>query len=330
MRIPGLKCLNQATRWMRSRFVPGALILGYHRIAETSDDPYSVCVSPQRFTEQLDVLRQLATPMRLQDLIQKMRNGNLPSRAVALTFDDGYEDQLFEAKPLLEKYQTPATFFVTTGYLDGEFWWNELENILFCPAKLPQDLSTAINGKPFHWSCNTSEQSTGVGDSRRNLLFSLYQRMLSIPPQQQQSLLSRLREWTGADSFQTKSKALSCEEVVELASGNLIEIGAHSVTHPLLNILPLAAQRLEIHESKAFLEKLIEQPISGFSYPNGAASECTRDVVREAGFDFACASYNDVTSRGCNRFYLPRFWIGNWDAQTFSRWLQWWLPRPAG
>ena len=117
--------------------------------------------------------------------------------------------------------------------------------------------------------------------------------------------------------------------MAELASGNLIEIGAHSVTHPLLNTLPLASQQLEIHESKAFLEKLIGQPIRGFSYPNGAASECTRDVVREAGFDFACASYNDVAWRGSNRFYLPRFWIGDWDAQTFSQWLQHWLHSPT-
>jgi peptidoglycan/xylan/chitin deacetylase (PgdA/CDA1 family) len=148
-----------------------------------------------------------------------------------------------------------------------------------------------------------------------------------VPVQQQQDLLKQLREWTGEDSSKTETKALTREEVVELASSQLIEIGAHSVTHPLLNTLPLASQHFEIQESKAVLEKLIEQPITGFSYPNGAASECTHHIVRRAGFEFACASYNDVAWRDSNRFYLPRFWIGDWDTKRFSQWLQRWLSR---
>jgi peptidoglycan/xylan/chitin deacetylase (PgdA/CDA1 family) len=329
MRVPGLKRLEQGARWMRSRFVSGALILGYHRIAATSRDPYSMCVSPQRFSEQLKILRQHATPMRLQDVVQRMQDDNLPSRAVALTFDDGYKDQLFEAKPLLEKHQIPATVFVTTGYFDSEFWWNELEEILISPVNLPQHLSILINGERFNWSCVTRDHSNRIDDSRRNLLLSLYQRMLLIPRQHQQNLLNHLRKWTGAISFQRPSRALTCEQVVQLASGNLIDIGAHSVSHPFLNRLSAASQHSEIHESKASLEKLLGQPISGFSYPNGAASERTRDMVREAGFVFACASYNDVAWRRSNRFYLPRFWIGDWDAQTFSRWLHRWLCSPT-
>jgi peptidoglycan/xylan/chitin deacetylase (PgdA/CDA1 family) len=325
MRVPGLKRLKQGARWVRSHFVPGALILGYHRISETSSDPYSMCVSPERFEAQLEVLRQYAIPIRLQDAVQKLQDGNLPARAVAVTFDDGYKDQLFEAKPLLEKYEIPATFFVSTGYLDSDFWWNELEEILFSPTTLPENLSISINGERFNWSGKSGEAANGAGDPRRKLLLSLYQRMLLVPHEQQQSLLARLREWTGADSYQRWSRALTREQVVQLASGNLIEIGAHSVSHPLLNTLPLPSQQFEIQESKACLEYLLGNRLHGFSYPNGAASEHTRSIVQKCGFTFACASYNDIAWRGSNRFYLPRFWVGDWDAQSFSRWLERWL-----
>lgn len=325
MRVPGLKRLKQGARWVRSRFVPGALILGYHRIADTSEDPYSICVSTQHFAEQLEVLRQYAIPIRLQDAVQKLQDGNLPARAVAVTFDDGYKDQLFEAKPLLEKYGIPATVFLSTGYFDSDFWWNELEEILFRPKTLPEHLSISINGERFSWRYNIGEPTNRVGHSRRTLLLSLYQRMLLVPHEQQQSLLAQLREWTGADSYQRHSRALTREQVVQLASGNLIEIGAHSVSHPLLNTLPLPSQQFEIQGSKACLEYLLGNRLHGFSYPNGAASEHTRSIVQECGFTFACASYNDRAWRGSNRFYLPRFWVGDWDAQSFSRWLERWL-----
>src|SRR4030095_3396908 len=102
MRVPGVKRLRLAARWFRSRFTKGVLILGYHRITQTSQDPYSICVSPENFAQQLETLRKYAMPISLRDGVQALKCGELPSRAVALTFDDGYKDHLYEVKPLLE------------------------------------------------------------------------------------------------------------------------------------------------------------------------------------------------------------------------------------
>jgi peptidoglycan/xylan/chitin deacetylase (PgdA/CDA1 family) len=154
--------------------------------------------------------------------------------------------------------------------------------------------------------------------------------MLLLSGEQQNSVLAQLREWASADSHHTDGSALSVDQVVRLASGDLIEIGAHSVTHSILNTLPLASQKSEIHQSKAFLEKLLGHRVNGFSYPNGAASEHTQSIVREAQFVFACASHNDVARRGGNPYYLPRFWVGDWDGRAFCRWLQLWLHGPIG
>ena len=66
--------------------------------------------------------------------------GDVPSAGVVVTFDDGYADNFHNAKPLLERYEIPATVFVTTGYLQDqrEFWWDELERILLQPGTLPR------------------------------------------------------------------------------------------------------------------------------------------------------------------------------------------------
>ena len=99
MRIPGLKTLAHNVRRLRSRLVNGAVILGYHRVEEVPYDTYSMCVSPHHFFEQLGVLRRYAHPMRLDELVRGLREGDLPRGAVAVTFDDGYRDFYTAALP---------------------------------------------------------------------------------------------------------------------------------------------------------------------------------------------------------------------------------------
>lgn len=329
MRIPGWKTLNQSTRWLRSRFIEGVLILGYHRLAGTSPDSYSLGVTPQHFAEQLQILRQCACPISLKDLVRGLQQRSLPKRAVALTFDDGYADILYQAKPLLERYEIPATLFVATGYIGGEFWWDELERVLLSPAILPESLCLSINGGIYEWTSSDIAQNkleTEKSDPRHHLLLSLYQRLLPLSAREQWEVLDQLWSWagTGRDD-QPSYRVLTAEELVELSVGGLVEIGAHTVTHPILATLPVAAQQSEIQQSKICLEKLLGRPVTSFSYPNGSLSEATLTIVRESGFICACASYDDIAWRGSNLFRLPRFWIPNWNGATFSGWLQRWL-----
>src|SRR5438045_9462568 len=106
----------------------------YHRIADAAheSDPWGLCVSPARFAEQLAVLRECGTPLTLRSLVREHERGDVPSGGIVVTFDDGYADNLHAAKPLLERFDVPATVFVTSGQIakDGEFWWDGLERPL--------------------------------------------------------------------------------------------------------------------------------------------------------------------------------------------------------
>lgn len=140
-----------------SAFDRKALILMYHRVAEAASDPWSLCVAPERFAGHLQVLRTLARPVKLGDLTRLLINGHAPEpSSVTVTFDDGYNDNLCCAKPLLERYDVPATIFLTTGYLgsDREYWWDELERLFLQPGSLPSTLQSAVE-----WN----GQSLGVG-----------------------------------------------------------------------------------------------------------------------------------------------------------------------
>jgi peptidoglycan/xylan/chitin deacetylase (PgdA/CDA1 family) len=115
MRIRGMQRLRHAARWLKYRLVQPALILMYHRVTELPNDPYLLAVTPKHFAQQLGVIRRYGVPMRLGQLVEALQDGKVPKRAVVVTFDDGYADNLYNAKPLLELYSIPATVFVTTG-----------------------------------------------------------------------------------------------------------------------------------------------------------------------------------------------------------------------
>jgi peptidoglycan/xylan/chitin deacetylase (PgdA/CDA1 family) len=126
----------------------------YHRIGDPGCDPWGLGVRAERFAEHLKVLRREARPMCLRRLTKELGEGTLRAGAVAVTFDDGYANNLHQAKPLVERHEVPAIVFVTSGMVgrDREFWWDELEAILLAPRDLPQVLRLEVAGQTHQWA----------------------------------------------------------------------------------------------------------------------------------------------------------------------------------
>jgi peptidoglycan/xylan/chitin deacetylase (PgdA/CDA1 family) len=310
----------------------GPLILLYHRVTELPLDPNSLCVTPQHFAEHLEILRQHSRPMRLQQLAQAIEDGNVTSRTVVVTFDDGYADNLYSAKPLLERYDVPATVFVITGYIGGkrEFWWDELERLLLRAATLPATLHLKINGISHHWELGKADRYTEDTHQRQRLYHSLCQLLRLLPEKDQQKALDDLFAWSGTESRSRPThRALSPDEVLRLAEGGLVEVGAHTVSHPVLSALPAVAQQDEIKGSKAHLEGILSRVVTSFAYPYGPESDYAAEtvaIVREAGFACACAGGRSISAslfrRRPDRFQLHRVAVRDSDGEAFSRRLE--------
>src|SRR5215470_15288778 len=109
--LRGVKKIRRVGRRLLGKNANGPLILMYHRVVVSDVDPWSMAVTPQSFDSQLDVLSHEAHLVRLSDLVEFAGTTELPPRAVALTFDDGYADVMEAARPIMDRYGVSATLF---------------------------------------------------------------------------------------------------------------------------------------------------------------------------------------------------------------------------
>jgi len=322
-----------------------AAILLYHRIADVRSDPWTLAVTPTRFAEQLKLLRQRVAVLSLSELLSGLRDGTLPERSVAVTFDDGYKDNLKTARPLLEQYDVPATFFVTTSILKGSrnFWWDDLERLFLQTTTLPNILNLVIGGEKHRWELgNDAEYSESVqplyrhwrawgepDPTMRHLLFrAIYGLLYTLSEKERQSLIDLLLDWGGVSMDPVTRLTLTPGELIELGNGRHFEIGAHTVTHSLLAAATAARQHQEIQQSKDELEKILEVPVTSFAYPfgkRGDYSSGTVDIVRDSGFRLACSNFAGMVKPGVDVYQLPRMFMGDWTADQFGPILSGWF-----
>jgi peptidoglycan/xylan/chitin deacetylase (PgdA/CDA1 family) len=331
--------MRALVRWYYGRFRPGAVILLYHRIIELPSDPYLLSVSPQHFAEHLAIVRKQYRPISLQQLVNGLRNDKVPRRAIVITFDDGYFDNLIHAKPLLEQYDTPATVFVTPIPLADahEFWWDTLERILLQPRPLPRILRLVTNRVSHEWRLGSAADYGPDDDARhrswnygrkddptqRHVIFrSVHQLLKSLDEDERLKVLQDLAAWACLDTaVRPTHRVLSAAEVVHLAEDGLVDIGAHTTTHPLLSRLSPTKQRAEIKQSKAHLEEILGRPVTSFAYPHGLKADYTEEtiaIVRETGFECACAAFPGIVRPGMDVHQLPRFVVRDDDGETFA------------
>jgi len=158
MRTISYGVLRQIKKSTQGLFQNRAVILIYHRIADHCPDPQLLCVNPSRFAEHLDYLNSHFKVISLEDLRHAIVESELNRKSVVVTFDDGYVDNLLNAKPVLERYETPATVFVSSGYIgrDREMVSDELERIILGSEDLPEVIEVDIAGESYSWQIGTT------------------------------------------------------------------------------------------------------------------------------------------------------------------------------
>ena len=311
------KTLGSIRRW----FKPGAAILMYHRVTDLAPDTYNLAVSPAHFAEQMEIVRHTCVPMHLVDLIDAVGTGRLLNRAVAVTFDDGYRDNFDEAYPLLQGAGVPATVFVVSGMIGSprEFWWDDLERILLAPKQVPTELRLGLNAQEYCWPTGTPEERVATHQA--------VQALLSVQAiKKREETLEKLVDWSGVGfTGRPAYRAMKTDELIRLADSGLVEIGGHTVNHPVLSALSVEDQGDEVSEGCRSLEAILGQPIRTFAYPYGRAADwtdTTATIVRDAGLRGAVTTIPGSIETGADPFRLRRWAAADWDGDQFARALE--------
>jgi peptidoglycan/xylan/chitin deacetylase (PgdA/CDA1 family) len=196
--------------------------------------------------------------------------------------------------------------FVVSGAIreNREFWWDELERVVFEPNQPRNTDSPAAGHEPYA---------------------QLYTLLFSLMPDERRTMMNDLIEQSGLTSCaRATHRPLSCAELVELSRSPVITIGAHTVSHPVLSGMPAGEQAEEVLQSKAELELLTGKPVLQFSYPYGKRGHYnteTMNIVRSAGFQYGFANEAGIATRSSDALQIPRVVVPALDGPEFSRWL---------
>ncbi len=299
----------------------GTLVLLYHRVTQLSHDPYNFAVHPNRFAQQCDVLRRRCDVVPLRDA-NGCAHASRPQ--VAITFDDGYADNRLEACDILAAAGLPATFFITAGRLGqrAEVWWDRLEQIVMGCEPAGGCIDVRIDGRRL-WADIRSPAA------RARAHFALYWRLRPLRPAVIDSILNEIEVQLGIHTVDRDThRWMNGEELRALSATAGVDVGAHTLTHPLLATLSASEQWKEIDGSRDQLERLLDTPVTLFSYPFGshdAFDAATTQLVRDSGYALACTGTGGLARQDHYPFRVPRNVVGDWDADTFNHWLDRWL-----
>ena len=293
----------------RGRRAPLSILI-FHRVRRAPDPLFPDEPDASRFDAICAWLADWLNVLPLSEAVRRLARGSLPARAACITFDDGYADNLTEALPILRRHGLPATFFIATGFLDGGRMWNDtvIEAIRRTPhASLPLEPL----GLP-----GIGTVRTGSCQEKRDALQTLIPRMKYLDTAAREDAASRIAE-LGAAAL-PDDLMLTSAQLRELRRAGM-EIGAHTVRHPILARCDDAVAREEIAASRARLEELLGERIRLFAYPNGRSgadyTPAHVRLVRELGFDAAVSTNAGASRMGDDVYQLCRF--TPWDR---SRW----------
>ncbi|MBU4556547.1 MAG: polysaccharide deacetylase family protein [Actinobacteria bacterium] len=310
--------LGSVFRSARAAVGGTALVLTYHRVIELDSDPQLLTITPQRFEDQIAILAQRFNVIRASELREMLlHKRRIPRNSVVVTFDDGYHDLLTVIKPILERHSVPATAFISTDLIgsDREQWWDELEPLLLRAPDGSGDLAWDITMPPRNESqrlyVTTCDQLKRLGAAER------------------ESSLDEIAGQRSVDrSPRPEYRMLNANEIRELASGGLIDIGSHTASHQMLSASTLSAQLHEIAEGKRTLQAILGKEIELFSYPYGGTDALgpeTRSLVAETGHSCGFANWFGLTFPWTDPYAIPRCPTENLDGRDFAGRLEQWF-----
>jgi peptidoglycan/xylan/chitin deacetylase (PgdA/CDA1 family) len=269
-------------------------VIAYHGVGHYPRLPV-MHVSPARLQMQLEALRDRYDIVPLRELVRRWRVGRTTRDCVAITFDDAYAGVLDHALPVLRALDIPATVFVASGHarIGGSYWWDDLQLAM-----------TLMEGGWYEalelLGVNQPESEADVTlDSLRDIVLSRF-----------------AGRWPGGVRAGNDAswRSSTFEELTELGAYEGIEFGVHTVSHPVLPLLPYGEQLDEIRNNFMLLRERLPRVLPVVAYPYGLYNATTVRAAAEAGMIAGLTMEGRATSDRPDPMMVPR--VGGADIHT--------------
>jgi peptidoglycan/xylan/chitin deacetylase (PgdA/CDA1 family) len=283
-------------------------VLIYHRVLAQPDPLLPNEPSAPEFEGMMRWVKRTFNVISLAEGVAGLKSGQLPARALCITFDDGYANNESIAAPILARLGLHATFFIATGFLDGGRMFNDTIIETVRAVRGPElDLQAIGLGR----------YAVGSNEDRLRTISTLIDTVRGRPVLERDELTERAAQQAGADL--PADLMMTSEQVVGLARAGFA-LGGHTVSHPILARLPTEAARREIAEGKRRIEDLAGSRVTLFAYPNGRPNSdyvaATVELVKAAGFEGAASTSSGAARIGSDPYQIPRF--TPWDQNPLA------------
>jgi peptidoglycan/xylan/chitin deacetylase (PgdA/CDA1 family) len=279
-------------------------ILMYHNFS-AAEKPGSADVSVPSLLIQLRHLQRHFQILSLAELIEQLRSqGRFARNAAVLTIDDGRRNCFEFLFPLLQELRLPATFFVVSSFIEGLDWiWTDKVLWLSQQQNPPEEL-----------------RPSGIDE--------LFARLIKLPPPARNERIGALAaamDVSIPSTAPSEYEPCSWAELRQMADSGLVEIGSHTVTHPIMSTIGDQESWTELTYSKTTIEKALGKEIRFFCFPNGKPGDYRRNQlqqVEDAGYEAAVVTSFGLVRRSSNRYELPRVGVsGPSDLLSFEKYV---------
>lgn len=259
-------------------------VLAYHRVTDPDAAGFvgyrgNVSATPDEFDAQMAWIAERMNPVSIEQLAASLHGPALPDRAVLVTFDDGYRDNLVEAAPIMQPYDIPSVIFLATDHIGTAhpLWW-DLVAWRFTTSTV-READLPLTG-PTSWTSPDQMASRWIAAAKQ------------LPDEDRRVAVASLAgALGGGDPTAAFSEVLLTWADVTTLEGHGWSIGAHTCSHPILTRVDDPATVLrEVGDSVDRVAVATGGPVLGFAYPNGQAGDfdaMAKEAVASAGVPLA-------------------------------------------
>lgn len=312
--------IHQALNLMTTRFLPKVLsvdsgkrlsILIYHRVLESIDYMRPGIPDVASFNWQMELISRYFQPLSLSEALARLDEGDLPPRAICVTFDDGYADNLLQALPVLQRWNVPATVYVSSGFLDGGRMWNDSVIEAFTACK---------KNTVYLPELGFDRIDISTPEKRLEACYNVIKKIKYLQPKPRLAQVDDICRALGNTTL-SDSLMLTRQQLRVLSNAH-VEIGNHTVSHPVLSAVDDDTVVKELKENTRDIQEVIHKPVRHFAYPNGIPGtdfyEHHRNIIKNLGFESAVTTEWGVSDLSTDRWALPRFTPWDQTPQRFA------------